>query len=135
MLALRGENRKKGGCVICENCDSEDKAVKRCKVCCMFMCSFCAEAHRRVRATKMHRLTTLNELKTAGTRALANPSFCSNHKGEVLKLFCQSPSFNRPICRDCIIINHRDHNYVFINDIAKKEKDDLKKLIDSVNSK
>ncbi len=51
----------------------------------------------------------------------ASPS-CEKHDGEILKLFCQT--CDQLICRDCAIIDHRDHKYSFIKDIfpAVKEK-------------
>ena len=136
VMSLHKDNGNSDGRhVTCENCDGVKKAVKRCRVCCMFMCGFCTEAHRRSKATREHRLMTLEEVKAGGTRALAKRACCSKHKGEILKLFCQSPTCNRPVCRDCVLIDHRDHKYVFIDDIAEEEKCALRKLITDVKTK
>ena len=108
------------GHVPCDHCDTDGNAVKRCKTCCMFLCEFCSQSHRRAKATKQHRLMTIEEVKAAGPAALTKPSLCSKHKQETLKLFCQTCDY--PICRDCIIVDHREHKYAFIEDVFKQQK-------------
>lgn len=104
----------------CEHCDSGDSAVSRCSDCSVFMCEFCVTAHKRINATKNHQILTLTEVKKLGAKALAKPMFCSRHKGETLKLFCNT--CQKTICRDCTIVNHREHKYDFVTEVAEKEK-------------
>ncbi|KAL9958094.1 hypothetical protein ACROYT_G035063 [Oculina patagonica] len=52
---------------------------------------------------------------------------CKKHDGEILKLFCQT--CDQLICRDCTVIDHRDHKYSFIKDIFPAVK---KKILDIV---
>lgn len=104
----------------CEHCDSGDSAVSRCSDCSVFMCEFCVTAHRRINATKSHRILSLIEVKKLGSKALVKPTFCSKHKGETLKLFCST--CQKTICRDCTIVDHREHKYDFVTEVAEKEK-------------
>ena len=105
----------------CEHCDSGDFAVSRCSDCSVFMCEFCVTAHKRINATKSHQILSLIEVKKLGSKALVKPSFCSKHKGETLKLFCST--CQKTICRDCTIVDHREHKYDFVTDVAEKEKE------------
>ena len=59
-------------------------------------------------------------MKKLGSKALVKPTFCSKHKGETLKLFCST--CQKTICRDCTIVDHREHKYDFVTEVAEKEK-------------
>ncbi|KAL9958079.1 hypothetical protein ACROYT_G035048 [Oculina patagonica] len=52
---------------------------------------------------------------------------CAKHDGETLKLFCQS--CEEPICRDCTVIDHHGHRYLFIKDIFVAEKEKVLKIV------
>ena len=108
---------------LCENCDSGDQAVSRCNECSVFMCDFCATAHKRFLATRGHQILSMVEVQKLGSKALAKPSFCVKHTGETLKLFCKT--CQETICRDCIIVDHREHKYNFVADVAEGERKDL----------
>ena len=122
-----------GDHVTCENCETNDKATARCKVCCMFLCEFCTQSHRRAKATKQHRLMTIEEVKAAGPAALTKPSLCSKHKQETLKLFCHTCDY--PICRDCIIVEHREHKFVFMEDVLVKQKQIITQCLELAEDK
>ena len=111
----------------CEHCDSGDSALSRCTDCCVFMCEFCVTAHKRINATKGHKILTLEEVKKLGSKALVKPAFCRKHTGETLKLFYQT--CQRTICRDCTIVDHREHMYDFVGDVAEREKEVIQALL------
>ena len=46
------------------------------------------------------------------------PHYCSNHEGELLKLYCNTCSV--AICGDCTYVEHRDHKYIFIKDVQSE---------------
>lgn len=48
------------------------------------------------------------------------PSFCIKHTDETLKLFCET--CQETICRDCTIVDHREHKYNFVAEVAEKER-------------
>ena len=119
--------------LICENCDSGDTAVSRCAECSVFMCDFCVKAHKRMHNFKHHQIVSLEEVKSGGPKALVKPMLCEKHRGETLKLFCQS--CDKPICRDCTIVDHKTHEYLFVADAAAKERESVKQLLDKTKAK
>ena len=119
--------------LICEGCDSGDTVVSRCAECSVFMCDFCVKAHKQMQILKHHQIVSLEEVKSGGPKALVKPMLCEKHRGETLKLFCQS--CDKPICRDCTIVDHKTHEYLFVADAAAKEKNSVKQLLDKTKVK
>lgn len=119
--------------LLCEHCDSGDPAVSRCTSCCVFMCEFCVTAHKRINAFKGHKILSLEEVKRVGSKALVKPAFCEKHSGELLKLFCQT--CQKTICRDCTIVDHREHKYDFVADIAEKERSSVRGILEKCKTK
>ena len=119
--------------LICENCDSDDAAVSRCTECCVFMCDFCVKAHQRMHNFKHHQIISLEEVKSSGSAVLVKPVHCEKHRGETLKLFCKS--CDKPICRDCTIVDHQGHKYLFVADAVAKEKESVKQLLVKAKAK
>ena len=120
LLRMQDSTSSAGKPLICEHCDSGDLAVLRCSDCSVFMCEFCVTAHKRINATKGHQLLSLTEVKRLGSKALVKPVFCVKHTSEVLKLFCDT--CQETICRDCTIVDHREHKYNFVADVAERER-------------
>ena len=118
---------------VCEHCDSGDPAVSRCTNCCVFMCEFCVTAHKRINAFKGHKILSLEEVKRVGSKALVKPAFCKKHGGELVKLFCQT--CQKTICRDCTIVDHREHKYDFVADIAEKERRSVRAILEKCSTK
>jgi len=73
------------------------------------------------------------EVKAGGSQALVKPAFCEKHNGETLKLFCQS--CQKTICRDCTIVDHREHKYAFIADVAVKERNAVQSVLQQTKVK
>ena len=121
------ENSSSGKPLICEHCDSGDSAVSRCTNCSVFMCEFCITAHKRINATKGHQMLSLEEVSAMGPKALKTSSLCRKHKEETLKLFCQTCQLT--ICRDCTIVDHRDHRYKFVSEVADEERKSLQDIL------
>ena len=61
------------------------------------------------------------------------PAYCKSHPSETLRYFCDNCS--EALCRDCVIMEHRQHKYDFIHDSKKvqKQKDNLAKLLELTN--
>ena len=123
MTLLRMQDKDTTKPFPCENCDSEDEAVSRCKDCRVFMCDFCVTAHKRFLATRGHQILSMAEVQKLGSKALSKPSLCVKHTGETLKLFCET--CQETICRDCTIVDHREHKYNFVADVAEGVRKDL----------
>lgn len=133
MTLLRMQDKDRTKPFPCENCDSEDEAVSRCKDCRLFMCDFCVTAHKRFRATRGHQMLSMAEVQKLGSKALSKPSFCVKHTGETLKLFCET--CEETICRDCTIVDHREHEYNFVADVAEREREVLHILLNKTKDK
>ena len=94
----------------CNQCD--DAAVAFCCSCCSFLCDFCKKGHKRIKKTTQHELIELGGKKVfeGGLPNLSRqPVYCTHHEDEKLKFYCQD--CETLICRDCIIITHKDHKY------------------------
>ncbi|KAM8855549.1 E3 ubiquitin-protein ligase TRIM45 [Spinachia spinachia] len=89
------------GCDLC----GEGGAMSRCDVCCVNLCAFCCQAHRRQKRTASHPVPRLEELKSRG--CLRRPVLCSLHPDEEPRLFC--PPCDLPVCLQCAAALHRDH--------------------------
>ncbi|XP_078367813.1 E3 ubiquitin-protein ligase TRIM45-like [Oculina patagonica] len=134
-LTLRNaqQSTSSGKPLICEHCHSCDPAVSRCTSCCVFMCKFCVTAHKRINATKDHQILSLAEVEKLGSKALKKPALCTKHSEETLKLFCQT--CQKAICRDCIIVDHRDHTYNFVSEVADKERKIIQNVLRETKTK
>ena len=119
---------------ICQHCDDEEKAVSSCKVCAIFLCEFCEKAHKKAKATKEHKINSLDEMRK-GTDEVPSMlpekvEMCPTHPTEPLSLYCKCEEVL--ICRDCIIKKHRDHDYDVISDVIESEKMILRKALPGI---
>ena len=117
----------------CEHCDSGDPVVSRCTHCSVFMCEFCVTVHKRINTFKGHQILSLAEVQKLGSKALVKPSFCAKHTGETLKLFCET--CQETICRDCTIVDHREHKYNFVADVAERERNVVQSSLNKTKAK
>jgi len=127
MVALHEDSE--GSNLECDICESGDPPANKCTTCYNFLCEFCTQAHQRGRNTSSHSLLSLEEVKKMGSAAVAvaKPSLCNEHEGEVMKLFCET--CEEAICRDCTIVKHRDHKYTFVKDAFPKGKESLLNIL------
>ena len=58
---------------------------------------------------------------------------CKNHRQEELKLLCQT--CDELICRDCALVEHRDHKYKFARDIYPAMREKLETFLDELRAK
>ena len=133
LLSIQERVTSTGKPLICELCNSGDQAVSRCTNCKVFMCEYCVTAHKRINTFHGHRILTLLEVKDLGSKALAKPAFCTKHADEVLKLYCDT--CQKTICRDCTIVDHRDHKYNFVADDAERERKSVGAVLQETKAK
>ena len=120
--------------ILCGNCDSDDPGQRLCDDCGIFLCQFCVESHKRSRSTKHHELLTMEELKSnPGPQKIAEKIRCPKHKEEVVKLFCKT--CQTTICRDCTIVDHRQHEYGFVEEVIDEKKQHLQSNLDEVKQR
>ncbi|XP_073941347.1 E3 ubiquitin-protein ligase TRIM45 isoform X1 [Choristoneura fumiferana] len=90
---MAGEGRSS---VLCDLCNSDNKAQNRCDQCLVSVCEGCGENHGRQKTTARHSLVPLE-----------SPSqLCSQHHAD-LCVYCAT--CQQVICRDCSIISHSGH--------------------------
>ncbi|XP_038127963.1 tripartite motif-containing protein 45 [Cyprinodon tularosa] len=109
------------GCDLC----GEGSAESRCEVCCVKLCGFCCQAHRRQKRTASHSLQAVEELKARGR--LCRPVLCSLHPGQELRLFCQTCELS--VCLECAATLHRDHRCCPTGDIIDHHGDRIRELV------
>lgn len=100
----------------CGNGLDENPAVGRCLQCEVYLCTSCLTLHKKQVATRGHTTVLLEQIKAEGEKTLPHPQNCSLHENEEIKLYCRKCS--RAICRDCTLVEHRDHEFAFVKDIA-----------------
>ena len=109
----------------CEQC-SGGKAEAFCRQCAEFICAECVKSHHRMKAFAGHKTVTLNELKEGGVKEIIKEEpllpMCKIHK-EAMKIYRFTCSC--PICQDCTVKDHTEHDYDFIVTSAPKTKEML----------
>ena len=133
MSLLTVTSRNKTKKLICGNCDSGDAATSRCTDCGVFLCEFCVKAHKRLHNLKHHQILTLAQVRSGGAKALVKPMRCAKHKDELLKLFCGT--CDKPICRDCTIVDHQRHSYAFVEDVINQKREMIKEKLQETKAK
>ena len=99
-----------------------------------WLCDPCVIAHKRVRITKDHTFSTKMEQEdSALDTSMSKQVFCPIHKTEKMKLFCLS--CDKLTCRDCQLLEHKDHKYQFIDETIADQKKNLQKSIQSLKAR
>ena len=124
--------------VKCESCsEAEQPSVSFCQHCRKYLCNECVKAHKRMYHFSTHVVVSIASLRTTITKSPADSLpvvhqevKCSKHKDESLKLYCHD--CHKLVCRDCILIDHKEHKYAFVVDAAPKCKLVIKEKAKSV---
>lgn len=108
----------------CTSCEDNSPASSFCLNCSDWLCDACVSAHQRVRVTKDHTIQSEAQYLENSEAAEVKPIFCYIHPQESLKLFCAN--CEKLTCRDCQLLEHKDHKYQFIKEAAVSYKDYLR---------
>ena len=112
----------------CESGLDSQPAVARCVECQDYLCQSCVNMHRRLKKSSGHKIVSLSLVEGNDSYTiLEQKRYCSDHKGEELKLYCRT--CQEVICRDCAIVTHKQHDYTFIKDV----KEELTKKMESLS--
>ncbi|KAF0036718.1 hypothetical protein F2P81_012030 [Scophthalmus maximus] len=110
---------------VCTSCEDNAGTIGFCVECGEWLCQTCVEAHQRVKITKDHKIRTKEDadadassdsVATSGQR----PVFCPIHRQEPLKLFCET--CDTLTCRDCQLLEHKEHRYQFLEEAFQHQK-------------
>lgn len=72
-----------------------------------------------------HTMVDLKDLK--GYSQVGKPILCPAHPAEELRLFCEL--CDQPVCRDCVVGEHREHPYDFTSNVIHKHGDSVWELL------
>uniref|UniRef100_A0A3Q3LH69 RING-type E3 ubiquitin transferase n=1 Tax=Mastacembelus armatus TaxID=205130 RepID=A0A3Q3LH69_9TELE len=119
---------------VCMSCDDNTEATGYCMECVEFLCVTCIEAHQRVKFTRDHTIRQKEEMSPEAVGlSTQRPVFCSIHKQEPLKLFCETCDLLT--CRDCQLLKHKDHNYQFLEDAYRNHRQYLENMTQQLQGK
>ena len=114
----------------CGECKANAPAVVWCMDCESFQCQECYQLHERLKALRSHSTMTLETFMQDPKKMLPStckPELCKTHNAQPLDLYCQT--CNILICRDCTIVDHRQHQYNFVNKLADEERAKIKMAV------
>ncbi|KAI8502441.1 hypothetical protein Bbelb_200290 [Branchiostoma belcheri] len=111
--------------VVCGACESKGEAKSYCVECGDFICEECNSAHRRMKSLKGHQLVGMEDFRSGAALKAAKlrTQPCRLHEDESLKFFCQT--CEEAVCRDCIIMEHKDHSYTHLSKASASIKEEL----------
>ena len=134
IVRLQEQANSKKVTPICQNCDEGENAVSMCSDCMIFLCDFCVKSHQRGKATKGHKIQSLDEIRKGNSDVPSvlpeKVEMCPTHPTKPLELYCKCEEVL--ICRDCIIKKHKDHDYDVISDVVDGEKKVLKETLPDI---
>ncbi|KAI8494855.1 hypothetical protein Bbelb_274600 [Branchiostoma belcheri] len=120
--------------VPCTGCEVGNSAQIYCVECTDYLCRTCDRTHRRFKATKSHKVVTIQDLNSgqAATELRARePSKCEDHH-ELNKFYCDT--CHRVICLHCVVTEHKDHQYVEVAIAGEKEKEKIEARLVTVKN-
>ena len=134
--------------VVCHTEDCTRMAITYCTQGCQFMCQGCYDDHQSIRFTKSHRVIPASEgealTKTSKTQPEVKPKSppaeniqipvyppCHRHQHQVMDLYCRT--CNVPICNTCSNSNHRDHDFIELEEQAKVCKVKLEEVCEDTD--
>ena len=128
----QAEEKTTGYIIKCENGIDENPAITRCIDCECYLCTSCSDQHTKIKATRQHRVIRISEINE-DIRKLHYKRYCDEHEGEELKMYCLT--CEEVICRDCTMVNHKDHKFDFIKNIKGDLENDIKGHLGKVENK
>ncbi|XP_054844896.1 transcription intermediary factor 1-alpha isoform X2 [Eublepharis macularius] len=106
---------------VCTSCEDNAEANGFCVECVEWLCKTCIRAHQRVKFTKDHTVRQKEEVSPEAVSITSQrPVFCPYHKKEQLKLYCET--CDKLTCRDCQLLEHKEHRYQFIEEAFQNQK-------------
>ena len=130
-------NAEKGAVLFCESGVDENTAVAHCLTCSDHLCEGCFELHKKQKLTREHNVVLLKDLqqldRRTGIKSVRRVQRCEEHREEPLKLFCKT--CKKVICRDCALVKHREHSYVFVHEFRPETQRRLEALVKTIDKK
>ena len=111
----------------CGECTMNAPAIVWCVDCENFQCQNCHQLHERLKVLRSHNTMTIENFIQSPKKVLPTThksEYCKVHDAQPLDLYCITCS--SLICRDCTIVDHRQHQYNFVNILADQERAKIK---------
>ena len=138
-----GDGEKKVEAIKCSSGLDEgpeaNLAVARCLTCADYLCESCLKVHQKQKVTRNHVIKTLEEIKqsdkTTGAQSLRKKLHCTveYHEDQLLKFFCKT--CKTPICSDCALVTHKEHDYAYVRDFRREVQKKLEGKVLQVQAK
>ena len=104
--------------LVCGECEQPAPVTHFCSDCQNDECGL--QLHKRLKTFRGHNVVPISQVSAA---ALCQTQYCGLHKGESLKLYCET--CKELVCRDCTLVDHREHSYKFVQDARKQVESDM----------
>ncbi|XP_022791129.1 E3 ubiquitin-protein ligase TRIM71-like [Stylophora pistillata] len=126
--AYRGKGREDSP--HCGNCEQRRSLKFYCSDCNCFLCEECSMAHKKLKVLRGHHVKEIGYFVSSDTQDYARKlSVCKEHEHQV-RFYCQQCVTY--ICRDCAILEHRDHNFVSIDKGLERKRSEIETKMGSV---
>ena len=133
-IEVAGLKSSKGAeTLTCSECEGAGPVESYCSDCQNYLCNECgSQLHKRLKAYREHKVIPIEEVNVA-TLQSSQVQNCSAHKGEALKLYCETCM--KLVCRDCTLVEHRQHTYTFVHDARQQVDARMASLSSEVKQK
>ena len=119
--AYRGKGRE--DLPQCGNCNQRRSLKFYCSDCNCFLCEECSMAHKKLKVLSGHHVKEIGNFVSSDAQDYARKlNVCKEHK-EKVRFYCDQCV--TCICRDCAILEHRDHNFVSIDKGLDKKRSEI----------
>ena len=119
-------------CTFCVN-GCNNLAIAFCCSCHKFLCKTGHDCHKYVPQLLEHTVLGLDKESAAVLQTVMKPSelYCPlpKHKKQELNFYCETCSCL--VCRDCIIVLHKEHSITELSIIAESHRDEMKETLQS----
>ena len=107
----------------CGNCEEKKSLKVYCFDCNCFLCEDCTEAHKKWKTFRGHHIKEIGKFNSSDVQDYARKAnVCKKHEDE-LRYYCDKCKLC--ICRDCAILEHRDHNIISFEQGLDRKKSDM----------
>ncbi|KAK3108371.1 hypothetical protein FSP39_006541 [Pinctada imbricata] len=136
LVSLIDMNETKSGQKLCTACERENEtesACSWCVNCSEALCNTCDRHHRKTKATKSHKLVSIDDHETNDIPLKFADVFCIEHHEKRIKAYCNDHS--AVCCMTCVMLKHRKcDNVGSIEDAAEemKQSDEVKEFEDKL---
>ena len=120
-----------GGFVRSLSCGEQGALVAWCEDCNTLICQTCVSLHHKIAVFQKHNVVTVNEPKAVAS--LKKHASCLIHAGQKLNYLCTRCS--EMVCPECLLLAHKNHDYIMVDKARHNLETKMKDLASSVTKK